>query len=218
LQIKEYGFSVVPNLGAAVMGSLEYLIEYPHGCVEQTTSRFLPNIEVSAFHEKATTCSQKSCRREAHTEHQSRHQRTCSRCRTKSAVAGAGGRALNEHAINHWMTAYAVYGLVEARKAGYEVDAVRLLKKGIAALKDMMLETGGEKSSSLDENDFPQKESFVYFANYILTRAGEGDASVSDAAVALATQLAHRVARLVGADVARRTAHGRIFSSCAVFC
>ena len=41
------------------MGSLEYLIEYPHGCVEQTTSRFLPNIEVLRFMKKHNLQSEK---------------------------------------------------------------------------------------------------------------------------------------------------------------
>jgi len=181
-QIKEYGFSVVPNLGSAVLGSLEYLLEYPHGCVEQTTSRFLPNIEVLRFMKKHNLQSEKLQARLTHNIKAG----IANLLALQNEKRGGWGwwQSAEEHAINHWMTAYAVYGLVEARKAGYEVDGMRL-RKGIAALKDMMLETGGEKSSSLDENDYPQKESFVYFANYILTRAGEGDASVSDAAVAL---------------------------------
>jgi uncharacterized protein YfaS (alpha-2-macroglobulin family) len=183
-QVKEYGFSVVPNLGAAVLGSLEYLLEYPHGCVEQTTSRFLPNIEVLRFMKRHDLQSEKLQAKLT----QNIRAGIINLLALQNEKRGGWGwwQSTNEHAINHWMTAYAVYGLVEARKAGFDVDATRL-KKGIAALKDMMLETGGEKSASLDENDFPQKESFVYFANYILTRAGEGDASVSDAAVALAT-------------------------------
>ena len=182
-QIKEFGFSVVPNLGAAVMGSLEYLLEYPHGCVEQTTSRFLPNIEVLRFMQRHNIQSEKLKAKLT----QNIQAGIVNLLALQNEKRGGWGwwRSSDDYAINHWMTAYAVYGLVEARKAGYEVDAPRL-RKGLDALKAMMLETGGEKSSSLDESDYPQKESFVYFANYILTRAGEGDASVSDAAVALA--------------------------------
>lgn len=183
-RLKEFGLNVVPDLGAAVTGSLSYLIEYPHGCVEQTTSRFLPNIEVLRFMKRHNLESDSL---KAKLEKHIRGGIENLQALQNDKRGGWGWWQSGEgNAVNHWMTAYALYGLVEAKREGYEVDEKKL-KKGLSALQKMILETGGEKSSSLDENDYPQKESFVYFANYILTRAGRGDATVSDAAVALAS-------------------------------
>ena len=36
-----------PSLASTVLSSLDYLVGYPYGCVEQTMSRFLPNVIVS---------------------------------------------------------------------------------------------------------------------------------------------------------------------------
>jgi uncharacterized protein YfaS (alpha-2-macroglobulin family) len=36
--------SVTPTVATSLLGSLDALIEYPYGCVEQTTSRFLPTV------------------------------------------------------------------------------------------------------------------------------------------------------------------------------
>jgi alpha-2-macroglobulin len=182
-RLKEFGLNIVPDLGAAITGSLTYLLEYPHGCVEQTTSRFLPNIEVLRFMKRHNLKSEKlAAMLEKHIRGGIQSLQAL-----QNEKRGAWGwwQSNEDHAVNHWMTAYALYGLVEAQREGYDVDEKKL-KKGLATLQKMILETGGEKSSSLDDHDYPQKESFVYFANYILTRAGRGDASVTDAGIALA--------------------------------
>lgn len=182
-RLKEFGVSVAPNLAATMMGSLDYLLEYPHGCVEQTTSRFLPNIEVLRFMKKHKLHSAKlEARLEKHIRAGVQNLLTL-----QNTERGGWGwwQSRDSYAINHWMTAYALYGLIEAKRAGYTVDEARLAK-GIAALKQMMQDTGAEKSYTLDEQDYAKSETFVYFANYILTRNGDGDASVSDAALSLA--------------------------------
>jgi uncharacterized protein YfaS (alpha-2-macroglobulin family) len=40
--------SVAPSLAAEILGSLEFLTQYPYGCTEQTLSSFLPNLVVRA--------------------------------------------------------------------------------------------------------------------------------------------------------------------------
>lgn len=182
-RLKEFGVSISPNLASTMMGSLDYLLEYPHGCVEQTTSRFLPNIEVLRFMKRHKLHSGKlEARLEKHI-----HAGIQSLMALQNTERGGWGwwQSRDAYAINHWMTAYALYGLIEAKRAGYAVDEARL-NKGIAALKQMLQDTGGEKTYTLDEQDYAKSETFVYFANYILTRHGEGDATVSDASVSLA--------------------------------
>lgn len=178
LKIKSYELIVYPNLLGTIFGSLEYLVQYPHGCVEQTTSRFLPNILVKNFMKKHRI---RNLRLERKLDHHIRTgiQRLLS-MQNESRGAWGWWQSRGGHAVNHWMTAYALYGLVLAKNAGYQVDSKKL-ESGLSALHKMMLETGAHKSYTLDSNDYPKKESFVVFANYVLTLANRGDASIPDA-------------------------------------
>jgi uncharacterized protein YfaS (alpha-2-macroglobulin family) len=45
-----------------MLGALEYLTEYPYGCVEQTTSSFLPNIVVKRMLDELKTNARACCR------------------------------------------------------------------------------------------------------------------------------------------------------------
>jgi uncharacterized protein YfaS (alpha-2-macroglobulin family) len=97
----------------AILGGLEGLIEYPHGCVEQTMSRFLPAVAANrALGDAPHRWSQK----------------------LPSVVASGlqrlyqfqhadGGWGWWEHdATNGGMTAYVLYGLSACKKAGVGVD------------------------------------------------------------------------------------------------
>ena len=37
---------ITPSIASSLAGGLEYLIGYPYGCVEQTLSRILPDLQV----------------------------------------------------------------------------------------------------------------------------------------------------------------------------
>ena len=45
--------TVAPTLAADLADTLPYLVEYPHGCVEQTMSRFLPAVKVAHILERS---------------------------------------------------------------------------------------------------------------------------------------------------------------------
>ncbi len=178
----KYEVVVYPNLMGSVLGSLEYLLEYPHGCVEQTTSRFLPNIEVLRFLKENGIRN----RRLEGKLQQNIQGGINNLLELQNPKRGGWGwwRSRGGYAVNHWMTAYALYGLVTAKNAGFDVDQAKL-KKGLDALYKIMYATGGDRTSELDERDYPIKESFVVFANYILTSAGRGEPSITDAITVL---------------------------------
>lgn len=46
-EARELEISVSPSVAGAMFGALDYLTQFPYGCVEQTMSSFLPNIIVS---------------------------------------------------------------------------------------------------------------------------------------------------------------------------
>lgn len=122
--------ALAPSLGGTLIGALDFLTSFPYGCTEQTLSSFVPNLIV------ARTLTDLGI--------------------TPPERIGALGRQVTEgvkrladyqHEDGGWgwwktdeshpfMTAYALYGLVEAKKAGYAVDGWRL-NNGATALVDL---------------------------------------------------------------------------------
>ena len=169
---------VFPNLLSSVLGSIEYLLEYPHGCVEQTTSRFLPNIRVLDFL-KANGIRDPRLEKKLR-EHISAGVTRLQQLQNKQRGGWGWWESRNSYAVNHWMTAYALYGLVSAKNAGFAVEK-KSIELGLDALTQMMYTVGPGRSSTLDTSDYPKEESFIVFGNYILTLAGRGDPSITDA-------------------------------------
>ncbi|MCW5966097.1 MAG: alpha-2-macroglobulin [Bryobacterales bacterium] len=111
---------ISPSIAGSIFNALEYLTSFPYGCTEQTMSSFLPNIIVSkALDElkipsnvKRSDLVQKV--REG-IDRLSSHQHP---------DGGWGWWATDES--HPFMTAYVLYGLEEARKAGYQVPGYKL--------------------------------------------------------------------------------------------
>ncbi|MBV9924046.1 MAG: hypothetical protein JOZ96_03330 [Acidobacteria bacterium] len=111
---------VSPTVAGTLMGALDYLTSYPYGCTEQTMSSFLPNVIVTQALQNVQTATisdkndlgkkvRKGLRRLYAFQH------------------GDGGWGWwKDDETTPWMTAYVVDGLVQAERAGYEVDADRL--------------------------------------------------------------------------------------------
>ena len=107
---------LAPSVAATALGALEYLTSYPYGCVEQTMNSFLPNIIVSkTLHELGIEMPE------------------ALKDLPKMVEAGLARIYRYQHWEGGWgwweydkpnarMTAYAVYGLNLAKKAGFQVD------------------------------------------------------------------------------------------------
>jgi uncharacterized protein YfaS (alpha-2-macroglobulin family) len=107
--------------------SLKYLVEYPYGCLEQTLSRFVPLAKVKDL--------AKSLDLEGLDESEMK----------RFLRAGAAKVVRHQHADGNFslwpagqtyphLTAYAIYGLNEAKRAGVAVDK-RAMEDGVAAMK-----------------------------------------------------------------------------------
>ena len=131
-----------PSVASAMLGALSYLAGYPYGCTEQTLSAFLPDVVISrALKELKLTDSGVSSKlpemvRDGLT-------------RIYAYQRGDGGWGWWEQdAADPWMSAYAVYALVEAQRAGFEVGAERLSRgleylAGVADRKGLDEKTRG---------------------------------------------------------------------------
>jgi hypothetical protein len=119
---------LTPSLASAMLGSLDYLANYPYGCVEQTMSSFLPDVVIKEMLD-TLKIDNPELRKEL----------------PKMVQAGL----LKLYAMQHddggwgwweydetdpWMTAYVINGLAKARRAGFPVNP-NVMESGIAALK-----------------------------------------------------------------------------------
>jgi alpha-2-macroglobulin len=125
--------SLAPSLAGSMLGALDFLTSYPYGCTEQTLSSLLPNVLVTR------TLTQLKL---APTERLSALDRQVSEGlrRLSDYQHDDGGWGWWKTDANHpFMTAYALFGLIEARGAGYKVDEWRIAS-GARALGAMYAE------------------------------------------------------------------------------
>ena len=127
---RSVSIALAPSLAGSLLGALDFLTEYPYGCTEQTLSSFLPNLLVT----RALTQLKL-----APTERLSALDRQVSSGlqRLYDYQHDDGGWGWWKSDANHpFMTAYAVWGLDEARRAGVKVTEFRL-QNGARALAQL---------------------------------------------------------------------------------
>jgi uncharacterized protein YfaS (alpha-2-macroglobulin family) len=133
--------TVVPSLAGDMMDSLDYLVGYPHGCVEQTMSRFLPVIKVAQILEKFEVKDEKL-------EKMVPEYAEAGIKRLLELQKPDGGWGWNGTSQTHeMMTPYALLGLIEAEKAGFEIPNKTAIPRGIGRLKGFITSMGEPQSS-----------------------------------------------------------------------
>lgn len=104
-----------PFLGS--ISHLDYLIHYPYGCIEQTTSATLPLLAITDLLKFIDTRAKKTA------PIQDMVNKGISRVLSMQTGSGGFGYWPGDSEANLWGTAYATYMLIEAKKLGYEVSA-----------------------------------------------------------------------------------------------
>ena len=117
LHSSEISFSLSPTLAGTVLKSVDDLVAYPYGCVEQTMSRFLPAIIVAnTFKELQIPLKERTTKELPDVIKKGLK-------RLYSFQHGDGGWGWWQNDQTHpYMTAYVVYGLSLAKLAGYEIN------------------------------------------------------------------------------------------------
>ncbi len=152
--------ALAPSLAGSMLGALDFLTAYPYGCTEQTVSSFLPNLLVT----RALTDLKL-----APTERLSALDRQVSSGlqRLYDYQHDDGGWGWWKSDGNHpFMTAYALWGLDEARRAGVKVPDYRI-NNGARALARLYA-------------DYPRVEpDLKVYEAYVLQRAAANDPAIS---------------------------------------
>jgi hypothetical protein len=130
-----------PSLAADLADTLNYLVDYPYGCVEQTMSRFLPAIKVAQILKQFKV------------EHKELEKKL------PGCVAGGikrllelqqpdGGWGWNGNGSTHeMMTPYALFGLLQAEKAGYQIPNETAINRGLDRLANFIHSMGDAQTA-----------------------------------------------------------------------
>ncbi len=153
----ELTISLDPSLAATTIDGLDYLQNFPHQCIEQTVSRFLPNIMTFRALDQLGVADA-----ELEFELTQAVSFAVQRLMSQQKANGGWGWFVQDHA-NPLTTAYALIGLTEARAAGFTVD-VRVISRAQDYLRGQMIVPG------------PQSETWQLnrqaFMLYALARSG----------------------------------------------
>lgn len=151
-----------PSLAAAMTNGLDYLEHYPYECTEQIVSRFLPNVLTSRAMQAAGLDDPSL---EANLENQVNIalQRLYSRQR-----ADGGWPWWDGERTDTLVTAYVVWGLLEAKESGYTVS------QGVIDQGVNYLQLNWDTADNLDGRVQANRQAFITF---VLARAGKQPSS-----------------------------------------
>jgi hypothetical protein len=120
-------------LVASILSSVDYLVDYPYGCVEQTMSRFMPALSAKSV---LVNLKKRDLRLEEKIEKcvsQSLYKLYCYQHKD------GGWGWWKTDATNTFLTAYVMYGFGVTKDAGYEVEK-KIIDRGIKCLEKLIPE------------------------------------------------------------------------------
>jgi alpha-2-macroglobulin len=156
----ELTINLDPSLAATTIDGLEYLRNYPHQCIEQTISRFLPNIMTFRALNQLGVANET-----LRTQLRFGVEFALQRLYAQQHTDGGWGWFVYDYS-NGLTTAYALIGLTEARNEGFLVDP-----NVIARAQDYLRTTFIVPSLSVSEWEL-NRQAFILYA---LARSGAPD-------------------------------------------
>lgn len=159
-----------PTVGLAK--SMKYLVGYPHGCLEQTISKAMPQIYLADLLEQMDE--------QLYGDPRYNVQAAIGKLSTMQLYNGSLSYWQGGNRGHWWSTTYAAHFLIEAQRAGYQVDQ-GFLDRILAYLRQ------ASRNASLTEYRYYDAEGIlkttqivpksVFYSLYLLAMAGQPDRS-----------------------------------------
>jgi uncharacterized protein YfaS (alpha-2-macroglobulin family) len=166
--------TVSPTLTGTLSSSIEYLMRFPYGCVEQTTSGLLPNVVLAQLMElpiiNDDLVDKDKLKKNVETGLQSLY---------KYQNSSGGWGIWETSDPNPYLSAYVLYTLNEVKKAGYTVDE-NVMNRGISYVTNNINNnkiTDVTESSIFSPSVEPNIRAYVI---YVLTELGQGDLGLAN--------------------------------------
>ena len=159
-------------------GSLNYLLEYPYGCLEQTVSAAFPQLY---FGDLAATLRQQTGGRVKAQRYNPNYnvQEAIRKIESMQLYNGSLSYWPGGDYDNWWATAYAAHFLLEAKQAGFAVNQ-RMLDKTLQYLQLRLKKRETEKYQYFDINNIARERVIapreIAYSLYVLALAGRPDA------------------------------------------
>jgi len=155
---------IEPSLAAGMRSGLTYLEQYPYECIEQTVSRFLPNVFTTRAM-RAAGLADADLEAELKVQVNTALQRLYN---TQNSDGGWGWWSGGES--QRLTSAYVVLGLYEAQQADYEVNT-EVLKRGLSYLR-------AQPRVMVEETTYADHgRNTLSFILYVLARTGSPEVS-----------------------------------------
>ena len=155
--------------------NLSYLIGYPYGCIEQTTSRVFPQLYIRDLMKDLQMVNYTKDSPENNVQEGIR------RIYTMQTYSGGFSYWPGYYEPEWWGTAYATHFLIEAKKAGYDVQAA-VIDKALAYLQKKVKEKGTYSyyyygdTGPVKSRVIAAKE--IFYSLYVLSLNNQQDLSV----------------------------------------
>ncbi len=163
--------NISANPPIAIKSHLKHLLQYPYGCLEQTISSTYPWLSVNARNIKEWGLAQVLINNKPlNINDKSRFiDRSISRIAGMQRSNGGFGLWSNNDREEHWLTAYAVDFLLDAKDDGASIPQ-EMLDKALKRLAEYLNQRGNMYGQSYSQS--PKHTSFAYkaYAAYVLSR------------------------------------------------
>jgi alpha-2-macroglobulin len=166
---KNYGqlkVSASPTLTSSISSGLQYLMTFPYGCAEQTASSLLPNLVLKQFLDLPSVNDNL-----VNQEQLAKNVESGIQSLIKYQNINGGWGIWESSEPTPYLTAYILYTLDRAEKAGYIVD-VNVMKRGKDYLKKYMVSKKLINGSDYEKKQFANERAFGLF---VLAELGETD-------------------------------------------
>jgi uncharacterized protein YfaS (alpha-2-macroglobulin family) len=175
----ELTLTVAPTLFGSFGKGIEYLVQFPYGCAEQIASSLLPNLALKQMINLPSIGEKVS--KQINLKDLQKNTETGVQALYKIQQSSGAWGLFETSETNPYLTAYVLFTLHQAQKAGYTVDQ-KVMDKATGYLKNYLnqkLPDSSKNESQPKTVSGPSPNTHAY-ALYVLAEMNKGDLALSN--------------------------------------